>query len=117
MEELAKSEEAIRQRLIEKRYCKEQSKEKGPFNKEQMQSLISDVQVNSNSILSKRQRIVYESDGVDDKNKEILTRPAKQKRYSKFESSSESSFDGEDSEKNGEENHLESESAGYYLNI
>uniref|UniRef100_A0A915N3J1 cyclin-dependent kinase n=1 Tax=Meloidogyne javanica TaxID=6303 RepID=A0A915N3J1_MELJA len=70
--ELEDSEEALRQRLIEKRYCKEKPEDSNLFNKNEMQNLVCEVPVHSKSSTNKRQRIVWEKNDEDNTTKKML---------------------------------------------
>ncbi|CAK5072830.1 unnamed protein product [Meloidogyne enterolobii] len=70
--ELDDSEEALRQRLIEKRYCKEKPEDPNLFNKNEMQNLVCEVPVHSKSSTNKRQRIVWEKNDEDNTTKKML---------------------------------------------
>uniref|UniRef100_A0A914N9K6 Uncharacterized protein n=1 Tax=Meloidogyne incognita TaxID=6306 RepID=A0A914N9K6_MELIC len=70
--ELDDSEEALRQRLIEKRYCKEKPEDSNLFNKNEMQNLVCEVPVHSKSSTNKRQRIVWEKNDEDNTTKKML---------------------------------------------
>ncbi|KAL7073489.1 hypothetical protein ACQ4LE_007239 [Meloidogyne hapla] len=81
-EDFEDSEEALRQRLIEKRYSKEKPEETNLFNKNEMQNLVCEVPVHSKSSSKKRERIVWEKDDGDDKTKKIVIRTSNSDRSS-----------------------------------